>query len=119
VDVDDADPLGSNGALLVRVAIPAEVPGKGKVKAVVTATVGTLEDGATPPRRCRTGKRLGRVKATIDPGSETNLLLELDKKAVRCLENDADGVLPFDVEVRVKRKKQLLAEVPESRSWRR
>jgi len=119
VDIDDANPLGTNGALLVRIAIPEDVPGNGKVKSVVTAVVGTLEDGETPARRCRTGKRLGRVKATIDPGSETNLLLELDKKAVRCLEDDADGVLPFDVEVRVKRKKQVLVELPESRSWRR
>ena len=86
------------------------LPGRAPVSVVILLITGLVIAAFGPAPSAR---------ATIDPGSETNLLLKLDKKAVRCLEDDADGVLPFDVEVRIKRKKQTLADVPESRSWLR
>jgi hypothetical protein len=82
-------------------------------------TIGLLEDGGAPRRRCRSGRRLGRARATLAPGSDTNLLLALTARGARCLEADADGALPIDVTVRVRRRKVPLSEVAETRVWRR
>jgi hypothetical protein len=119
VTIDSADPLGSTGRLLVRVEVPADVPGKGKVKAVVTGAIGVLEGSEQPAKRCRTGEVVGRHRAVIEPGTGTNLLLALGKAGSRCLAADPDGALPLDVTVRVKRKKTPLTELTELRMWRR
>jgi hypothetical protein len=117
--VDDADPVGAAARLLVQVGIPVDVPGKGKIKAVVTATVGALGEDETPPRRCRTGKKLGRTRAVLLPDTDTSLLLALVPQSARCLEGDADGAVPIDVTVVLKRKKVPVAEMTEPRTWRR
>jgi hypothetical protein len=119
VGIDDADPLGAAGKLLASVEIPADVPGKGKVKAAITARVGSLEAGDAPSRRCRTGKVVGHGRTVLMPGSTGNVLLALTKRGVRCLTADPDGALPIDVTVRVRRKKTPLSELTESRTWHR
>jgi len=118
VTIDDRDPIGAAGKLLARVQIPAGLPGKGKIKAVVTGRVGPLDPPDQPSRRCKEGKVLGRARATLAPGGDTNLLLALRKAGARCLAQDPDGALPVDVTVGVKRKKTRLTLVTEPRTWR-
>ena len=48
-------------------------PGTGKIKAVVTATIGNLDAGVKVPRRCRTGRKLGRARTVLTPDSDTNI----------------------------------------------
>lgn len=58
------------------------------------------------------------MQTVLEADGDTNLLLALNKRGASCLTADPDGRLPFDVEVRVKRKKTPLALVTESRTWR-
>jgi len=117
IEIDGTEPLGTAGALLLRIVVPESAPGKGKTKGIVTARIGAPGDGETPAKRCATGKRIGQLRVTL-AAAETNLLLELNKRGTRCLAADPDGRLGFDVEVSVKRKKTPLATVTESRTWR-
>jgi hypothetical protein len=119
VTLDPSDPLGASGRLLARIDIPAEVPGKGKVKAVITGVIGALDATDEPSRRCRSGQVVGRVRVTLAPGSATNELLAFTKAGARCLAADPDGALPVDVTVRIRRKKTPLTEWVETRIWRR
>jgi hypothetical protein len=118
IEIDDTEPLGAAGALLIRIVVPGNAPGQGKPKAVVTATMGDGGGGATPPKRCGAGKRIGRVRTTLDADGDSNLTLVLNKRGQRCLAAAADGRMAFDVEVRVRRKALPLATVVESRTWR-
>jgi len=117
VEVDD-NPLGAGSALLIRVIVPDSAPGQGKVKVVATATIGEAGSGETPTKRCTAGTRIGRARMTLEPDGDSNLVLELGNRGKRCLTADADGLMSFDVEVVVKRKKTPLATVVESRTWR-
>src|SRR5262249_36032293 len=99
--------------------IPTDVPGKGKIKAVVTGTIGATGPGDQPSRRCKQGKVVGRGRGALEPGGDTSLLLSLTKAGARCLAGDGDGDLPLDVTVQVRRKKTPLAEVTATRTWRR
>jgi hypothetical protein len=119
VTLDDPDPIGRSGKLLVRVDVPADVPGSGKVKAIATGAIGTRDAGDGSSRACREGAIVARARTEVTPGGGSNLRLALTKPGARCLAADPDGVLPVDVQVRVKRKKTGLAEVAVPRVWRR
>jgi hypothetical protein len=116
--IDGTEPLGAGGALLLRITVPADAPGAGKARAVITARIGPPGEGETPKKACRAGKRIGKRRAVLDADGDTILLLELSRRGARCLAADADGRLAFDLEVRVKRKKTPLATVSASRTWR-
>jgi len=118
IEIDDTEPLGAAGALLIRVVVPSNAPGQGKPKAVATATTGAAGSGETPAKRCSAGKRIGRLRTTLDADGDSNLVLELNRRGQRCLAADVDGQMAFDVEVRVKRKTLPLATVVQSRTWR-
>jgi hypothetical protein len=118
VDIDTTDPVGAEGHLLSRVRIPADVPGQGKIKVVVTGTIAAGDSAAAASKGCRSGKRIGRSRAVVDPASDTNLLLAFTKRGARCLAAAPGGTLAADVNVRIRRKKTPLAEVTETRVWR-
>jgi hypothetical protein len=119
VTIDEHEPLGESGKLLVRVQVPVDVPGKGKIKIVVTGTVGQLDPSDEPSRRCNQGKVAGRSRAVVEPGGDRAALLALTKAGARCLAADPDAALPIAITVQVRRRKQPLSKVTEPRIWRR
>ena len=113
---------GVPGVLKNAIDWASRPPGKsvlnGKPAALMGASTGAF-GSVRAQLQLRQAFVFTQTHAVLAPDSDTRLLLALVPQSARCLEADADGTVPIDVTVLVKRKKVPLSEVTAARSWRR